>query len=670
MREHSPTTPDTLSSEPLNSVELGSLAVATVELSNTPEVDVEQRESERKKNTIENLRALQKRFGERFVKGNLMEGGGYAGGAARELLAGFMDQPGFSNVLKRLIPNRHGALQLLEDNHAYLQATLEKFYKEGATYERAPVKDPYELAHSVGYELTGPFASTGEFVPYDKQDFRSNEHLCTFNNPTGRLENYHILWLRHAEVDDTLPADQLTPDNLSEIWKTYLRTIGRYDQDADSYDLTGLRPSRDDPYGTSSMSVQISRKGTHVSVKNRYNHTVGNPDNTLDSDLDNVAYGLKRAVYSRVGREDLMDKTSVVLAEKYIADNEGGIHSYNYEENNIYYGDYEYIENGALTVIDRGKYVMISPQLYVPRSGKGEELNLRPGNLGGTEIAVSEDIRFLYRSSKIKAEKETEEDSPAAALRKLRHEYAERDHAELTKALHEALIAQARAAYDVYRDATIKLTRRGFFGRSSGEVMTEASFVGLLERKEAEWRENGVINHLVGELIEKGSRPNLVATPNVLADWKQIRALGVDFGNDQPYETYTNDSFLSQYSAEELSGPLGDDPVRLSIVPSAYTLEHGDVETQRQQLHALQTERPNLGFRVPSMLDAVVYWHTLRARGATMDFDTTYIRHFDAPPRRVGGWSYVPYSDVGDDGVARLVGRGAGYRRDGRLAVG
>lgn len=384
---------------PERSVGIGSVAVAAVELQAAQEVDVQQLESERKINTMENLRILQKRFGERFVKGDLLEGGGYTGGAARELLAGFMDRPGFANELRRLIPNKHGALRLLKDNHAYIQATLEQRYKDDPSHEKAPARDPDELARSVGYELTGPFTSTAEFVSLDRQDFRQGERLCTFNEPTGQLRDYNILWLRHAEVAQTLPADQLTVGTLSEAWKTYLKTIGRYDRDADSYDLDGLRPTRDDPYGTSSMSVQISRKGTHVSVKNRYNHTVGNPDNTLDSDLDNVAYGLKRAVYQRVGREDLMDKTSVVLAEGYIADNEGGIHHYQYEEGNVYYGDHEYINNGVVTTIDRGKYDMVSPQLYVPKSGKGDELRL---GQRGTELAgleVSSDVQFLFKSS-------------------------------------------------------------------------------------------------------------------------------------------------------------------------------------------------------------------------------------------------------------------------------
>ena len=271
------------------------------------------------------------------------------------------------------------------------------------------------------------------------------------------------------------------------------------------------------------------------------------------------------------------------------------------------------------------------------------------------ELSKSE-IRFLYElDSSIEGFGYAKD--PRVA--ELRAKCDERDYGEMRPALLDVLMEQARAAYGVYRDMSRQL--------GAAEIMTEASFAGLLELKEAEWREDGVIDYLVNELIEKGSRPNLVATPNVLADWEQIRALGVEFGDDQPSRTYTDDAFLSQYSAEEVSGLLGDDPVRLSIISSAYSLDDGDVEEQRQQLDTLQKEQPALNYRVPSMLDAVMYWHTLRARGVGMDLGSTFIRHFDVPVRRVG---YVPGSFVLDDGGAGLDSYYAYNLDPGRLSVG
>ncbi len=282
------------------------------------------------------------------------------------------------------------------------------------------------------------------------------------------------------------------------------------------------------------------------------------------------------------------------------------------------------------------------------------------------------DVRFLYEMDTSIEGFGYEKDPRIAELRAKR---GERDHGELARVLPEVLMAQARAAYDVYRDTAVKLTkRRGLFSRGSAEVMTEAAFVGLLERKEAEWQANGVMDYLVRELVEKGSRPNLVATPNVLASWEQIRELAKEFGEDQPYETHVNNEFLRQYSPEELSGAPDAEPVRLSIIPSAFNLESGTVEEQREWLEDKQTKQPELHYRVPSMLDAVQYWQTLRARGVALEgdgtLDMTYIRHFDAPVRRDDVWSCVPGSGVGDRGWADLDWDDADFRYDGRLSVG
>lgn len=645
-------------------IEMGGVAVAsTAELPEIINTDPQKLESERKMINAENLRALRKRFGEQFVKGELMEGGGYTGNAARELLAGFMDFPGFADELKRLIPGKNGALQLLKDNHAYIQATLEQLYKDDLTHERQPVKDPYELARSVGYELTGPFKSTGEFVSLDKQDFRPDERICTFNNPSERLNDYHILWLRHAEVSDILPADMLTADNLSQPWKTYLKTIGRYDENSDRYDLSGLRPARDDPYGTSSMSVQISRQGSHVSIKNRYNHTVGNPDNTLDSDLDNVAYGLKCAVYSAVGREDLIHKTKVALAEGYIADNEGGIHRYRYEEDNVYYGEYEYINNGIVTTVDRGKYYMISPQIYVPRSGNGDELRLGQRHNSSVGLEVGNDVRFLYEATR---STHSEKDPHVANLRA---EYAERDHEELKVLVVERIRNQLQSTHVAYTTVAEQL-------RHKPESLTELE--QLLTEKDEEWRVSGIYDYLVEQLIKNGVQYNLVATPNIEATEAQVVALAEAFGKGRPYGTYVYDELYrkGRYTGSEWSGNSGKAPVRLSLIPSRLDSEISgrSVEEQLQMLRERQTDLPELNVRVPSLLEAITHWYSLRAQGDKLDdgraYDKTYVRHFDFMPTSADGFLRVPDSCVGSDGMPFLCYSNADGRDGGRLAVG
>ena len=48
-------------------------------------------------------------------------------------------------------------------------------------------------------------------------------------------------------------------------------------------------PDRQDEYGVSVISIQFSRGSiNHLSIKNRYNHTVDNPDCTFNNNLDNI----------------------------------------------------------------------------------------------------------------------------------------------------------------------------------------------------------------------------------------------------------------------------------------------------------------------------------------------------------------------------------------------
>ena len=340
------------------------------------EVTKEADEEARKQIVNRNANILKKRFGETFVKGERLDGGGYAGGGARELLAPFMEQPDFAADIKQLIPNRHEALATLKDNQDYITAWFEERYVDKTEQVVEQPKDPYELAMQAGYELTGPFSDTAGFMKYI-EDFRQGEELCTFDDPTARLSGYRILWLRRPDADETLPADMITQDNLTEGWKEYLTAEGRFDPTTGEYDLVNLKPLRQDPYGTSSMSVQVSRNGTHVSIKNRYNHTVTNPDNTYSSDLDEIADGLRHAVYNRVGRSDLMTATKHnAIHDDYVCDNDGGLHRYYQVDANIYLGHYEYIEDGVVTKVDKSVYDMLTPGLYVSKHIAGKTIEI------------------------------------------------------------------------------------------------------------------------------------------------------------------------------------------------------------------------------------------------------------------------------------------------------
>lgn len=151
-----------------------------------------------------------------------------------------------------------------------------------------------------------------------------------------------------------------------------------------------------------------------------------------------------------------------------------------------------------------------------------------------------------------------------------------------------------------------------------------------------------------------------VLVPNKIFDWQDIKKLAVAFGEDQPYQTYTYDNLYEQYTSEELSGSVDDSiNYRVLYIPDKYNVEPDTVDNQRK-----------LVGRVPSVLEAVCFWFALRKSGKTMNFDSTYIRHFNLEAKNMFGWGTLPDSRVGDGGEAYLSGSVAAYDGHGRFALG
>lgn len=197
--------------------------------------------------------------------------------------------------------------------------------------------------------------------------------------------------------------------------------------------------------------------------------------------------------------------------------------------------------------------------------------------------------------------------------------------------------------------------------------------------KLATWQEQDAYQYVLERLIEQDTQFSLVMTPNVLASPDQVMAAAEDFGRGQPYTTYIDHELYSQYTAAELSGvPEQGTPTRFSLMPSKYTQELGraPVEEQRTRLQQLQSRIPQLSLQVPSVLEAISYWQSLRAHGDALSgdgtFDKTRIRHFDLAPKRIGSWSGVPRSYVDDDGKPGLSDSAAGLGLGGgaRVSVG
>lgn len=170
-------------------------------------------------------------------------------------------------------------------------------------------------------------------------------------------------------------------------------------------------------------------------------------------------------------------------------------------------------------------------------------------------------------------------------------------------------------------------------------------------------------------------RFTLIATPNETATADEAIKLAKTFGEGQPYSTDVWTKIVKRYTPEQLSGtnPANGNKVQFGLVPNKFNPDlYGTVPQQRAALAKLQADRPNL--RVPSFLEDMALWRTLRAQGNTLTkgqvFDRTYIRHFDLPEQRIDGGVYVLSSYVYNDGKPNVNVSIVRYDRSGRALVG
>lgn len=183
-------------------------------------------------------------------------------------------------------------------------------------------KSPFELLYEAGYHAE--YADTLEKQNDISKYFAFGEELCTFKDPE-RYKKYYIINAVKFNADKINRADFRTP-------------------------------IREDEYGTSVISIQMLKSGGFISIKNRYNHSVDNADNTYNSNPDNIIDGLSEALMKHFN-VDFSSKEEKLPA-KYIF-MAGQILKYNYEVNNVYYGENFIAQDGQIKEINKSSELMM-----------------------------------------------------------------------------------------------------------------------------------------------------------------------------------------------------------------------------------------------------------------------------------------------------------------------
>ncbi len=163
-------------------------------------------------------------------------------------------------------------------------------------------KTPKELLSEAGYNLYE--CKTEEEVQSFRKYYAMGEELCTFRD--RRLDSNRVFFAVKKDVDKIKRVDY-------------------------------KNPKRQDEYGTSVISIQFTKDPTHtLSIKNRYNHTVNNPDSTFSNNLDNIIEGLTESFEREYGLIQ-KHKNNYLEIDGYVKANDGKFYKYNYEIGNVYY---------------------------------------------------------------------------------------------------------------------------------------------------------------------------------------------------------------------------------------------------------------------------------------------------------------------------------------------
>ncbi len=261
------------------------------------------------------LKLIKKKYGENMAK------------LCREFFPTILEKEG---LLSTLMLNR------FEPNHSLYQDLIDQEKEIGfknyiyslISAENNKVrtnKTPKELLNEAGYDLYE--CETEEEVQKFRKYYTKEEELCTFRDK--RLNSSIVFFAVKKDVDE----------------------IKREDYQA---------PKRQDRYGTSVISIQFTNDPSHtLSIKNRYNHTVNNPDSTFSNNLDNIIEGLTESFEREYGLIQ-QHKNDNFEINGYVRANDGKYYKYNNEINNIYYCPNNIIiDNFEVKRYEKEKYIIM-----------------------------------------------------------------------------------------------------------------------------------------------------------------------------------------------------------------------------------------------------------------------------------------------------------------------
>ena len=256
------------------------------------------------------------------------------------------------------IPNLVHILEFAGNNPDMIKALvpiIREIYKNKNTAEYHTDKSPLALLDEAGYDAF--VVTTQQQKNSIEKYYRPGEEICTLSDPERHI-NYHVI---HAIKRG---ADKIKPSK---------------------------NPEREDEYGTSVISIQIAKTGGFISIKNRYNLTVNNPDATFNNNPDNIIPGLSTSLkkYFNVNfntSQSEMPDNFRILHDQFVY--------FNYEVNNTYFGPDYYFSGNTITKLNTDYEVMMDYYILNIKTGTVQDIS----GLNGSTYKIFQDI---FRNKKI-----------------------------------------------------------------------------------------------------------------------------------------------------------------------------------------------------------------------------------------------------------------------------
>ena len=264
----------------------------------------------------EDLKIIKKKYGEDMMH------------LCRDLFPSLLEKRGLLSQI--LLNNFHESHYLCQDIVANnLEYDFKNFIYSFIDVENNFVmrsdKTPSELLREAGYILYE--CKSEEDMNKFKKYYAPGEELCSFW--LNRLESSFVFFAVKENVDDIKREDF-------------------------------KNPKRQDLYGTSVISIQFTKDDAHtLSIKNRYNHSVNDPDATFSNNLDNIIPGLTDSFARIYGLEQRFFNKKLDIPG-YVKARDGKYYKYNFEFNNIYYcPDNIIVDNFEVKEYAHEKYVIM-----------------------------------------------------------------------------------------------------------------------------------------------------------------------------------------------------------------------------------------------------------------------------------------------------------------------